>query len=98
MAYEQIVEDETVREMASWPQGRPFPTLPSAMRITLNAILRAVFGAEGAEFDELRALLPKMVTLGSRLAGVPVPKFGGRIGPWARFYAMRREYDRSSTA
>ncbi|MGB3437588.1 MAG: cytochrome P450 [Actinophytocola sp.] len=93
VAYEQIVEDETVREMASWPRGRPFPTLPSAMRITLNAILRAVFGAEGQEFDELRALLPKMVTLGSRLAAVPVPKFGGRIGPWARFYAMRREYD-----
>jgi cytochrome P450 len=92
-AYERIVEDETVREMASWPQGRPFPVLPSAMRITLNAILRAVFGAEGEEFDELRDLLPRMVTLGSKLAAAPIPKFGGRFGPWARFFAMRREYD-----
>ena len=92
-AYEAIFEDETVREMASWPQGRPFPVLPSMMRITLNAILRAVFGAEGKEFDELRDLLPRMVTLGSMLAAAPIPKFGGRIGPWARFYRMRREYD-----
>jgi cytochrome P450 len=92
-AYEAIFEDETVREMASWPQGRPFPVLPSMMRITLNAILRAVFGAEGKEFDELRDLLPKMVTLGSMLAAAPIPKFGGKAGPWARFYRMRREYD-----
>jgi cytochrome P450 len=93
-AYEGIFEDETVREMASWPRGGPFPVLPSMMRITLNAILRAVFGAEGREFDDLRALLPKMVELGSRLAAVPIPKFRGRFGPWARFFAMRREYDR----
>ncbi len=93
-AYERIFEDETVREMASWPHGRPFPVLPSMMRITLNAILRTVFGAEGKEFDELRDLLPRMVTLGSRLAAVPIPKFGGKFGPWARFFAMRREYDR----
>src|SRR3989440_3234697 len=46
-AYEKVVEDETVRELASWPHGRPFATLPSMMRITLNVILRAVFGAEG---------------------------------------------------
>src|SRR5699024_7753719 len=48
-AYERIVEDETVREMASWPSGTAFPVMPSTMRITLNVILRAVFGAEGEE-------------------------------------------------
>lgn len=93
-AYERIVEDETVRELARWPENRAFPTLPSMMRITLNAILRAVFGAEGAEFDRLRALLPRFVTLGSRLAVVPVPKVHwGRLSPWGRFAAMRRDYD-----
>ena len=60
--------------MASWPEGSPFPVMPSTMRITLNAILRAVFGAEGAEFDELRELLPDMVTVGSRIALLPIPK------------------------
>jgi len=91
-AYEQIIEEETVRELATWPEGRPFATLPSMMRITLNVILRAVFGAEGAEFDQLRDLLPRAVSLGSRLAVLPLPR-SGKWGPWSRFWAMRREYD-----
>ncbi|WP_410642605.1 cytochrome P450 [Amycolatopsis sp. lyj-346] len=91
-AYEKIVEEETVRELATWPEGKAFATLPSMMRITLNAILRAVFGAEGAEFAELRELLPPFVTLGSRLAVLPIPK-RGRFNPWRRFERMRREYD-----
>ena len=45
--YESIIEEETLREIADWPEGTAFATLPSTMRITLNAILRAVFGAEG---------------------------------------------------
>jgi cytochrome P450 family 138 len=64
------------------------------MRITLNTILRAIFGAEGDEFAELRRLLPPLVTLGSRLAALQVPQTGGgRWNPWARFRAMRRDYD-----
>jgi cytochrome P450 len=93
-AYERIVAEETRRETASWPQGQPFPTLPSTMRITLNIILRAVFGAQGAQLDELRALLPSAIRLGSKLAVVPVPAVDlGRWSPWGRFWAMRREYD-----
>jgi hypothetical protein len=64
------------------------------MRITLSAILRAVFGAEGAEFEALRTLLPPMVTLGSRLAVLPAPGSAlGRYGPWQRFRRYRREFD-----
>jgi cytochrome P450 len=93
-AYEKIVEDEAVREMASWPQGRAFPTLPSMTRITMNIILRAVFGAEGAEFSELRELLPRMIKIGSWLACLPEPRLDfGRWGPWGRYAAIRREYD-----
>src|SRR5437879_3296482 len=93
-AYEKVIEDETVRELASWPRGRAFATLPSMMRITLNAILRAVFGAEGAELSELRDLLPRLVKLGSRLAVVPIPRVDyGRWSPWGRMWAVRREYD-----
>ncbi len=93
-AYEKVVEEETARELASWPQGPAFATLPSMMRITLNAILRAVFGAERAEFAGLRELLPPLVTLGSRLAALPIPRADwGRWSPWGRFGAMRRDYD-----
>jgi cytochrome P450 len=64
------------------------------MRITLGVILRAVFGAEGAELDQLRGLLPRMVALGSRLALLPVPRVElGGLSPWGRFRVMRRRYD-----
>ncbi len=92
--YEAIIEQETLRETANWPEGQPFPTLPSMMHITLNAILRAVFGADGAELDELRRLIPPWVTLGSRLAAMPKPKRNyGRYSPWGRLDEWRRQYD-----
>jgi cytochrome P450 len=93
--YESIVEEEVLRETASWPQGREFATQPSMMRITLNVILRAVFGAQGAEFDELRRLLPPMVTLGSRLAMLPpwARRIPGRRSLGGRYEAYRRRYD-----
>ena len=92
--YENIIEEETLREIAGWPEDRPFATLPSMMHITLNAILRAVFGADGAELDELRRLIPPWVTLGSRLAALPIPKRNyGRFSPWGRLAEWRRQYD-----
>ncbi len=92
--YETIIEEETLRETAGWPEGKPFATLPSTMRITLNAILRAVFGAEGAELDELRRIIPPWVTLGSRLAALPKPaRTYGRYSPWGRLVEWRRRYD-----
>jgi cytochrome P450 family 138 len=92
--YESIIEEETLREIADWPQGTSFATLPSTMRITLNAILRAVFGAQGAELDELRRIIPPWVTLGSRLATLPKPsRTYGRYSPWGRLAEYRRRYD-----
>jgi cytochrome P450 family 138 len=92
--YETIIEEETLREIANWPQGTPIATLPSTMRITLNAILRAVFGAEGAELDELRRIIPPWVTLGSRLATLPKPPTAYlRFTPWGRLAQWRARYD-----
>ncbi|HWF27945.1 MAG TPA: cytochrome P450 [Mycobacterium sp.] len=92
--YEAIIEEETLREAAGWPEGRPFAAMPSTMRITLNAILRAVFGADGAELDELRRIIPPWVTLGSRLAALPKPRRTyGRFSPWGRLAEWRRQYD-----
>jgi cytochrome P450 len=93
--YEAIVEEEVMREIAGWPEGVEFATLPSMMHITLNAILRAVFGAEGAAFDELREALPKAVAVGSRLAILPKffrRDFGPR-SPGGAMHRYRRRYD-----
>lgn len=93
--YEQIVEEEVMREIATWPEGHEFQTLQPMMRITLNAILRTVFGAQGDALDELRELLPPAVMLGSRLAVLPafVRRNLGHWSPWGRFLAYRRRYD-----
>ncbi|GAS99309.1 cytochrome P450 [Mycolicibacterium canariasense] len=92
--YERIFEEETLREAANWPVGQEFSTLEPMMRITLNAILRAVFGADGAHLDDLRRIIPPWVTLGSRVATLPAPKRNfGRWSPWGRLAEYRRQYD-----
>ena len=94
-SYEGIIEEEVLRETASWPEGREFEAMPSMMRITLNAILRTVFGAEGAALDELRELLPGMVLYASRLA--VFSRFArrdfGRWSPGGKLTANRERYD-----
>lgn len=92
--YETIFEEETLRESANWPEGQAFPTLEPMMRITLNAILRAVFGADGEQLDELRRIIPPWVTLGSRVASLPAPsRTYGRLSPWGRLAEYRKQYD-----
>ena len=95
VGYEAIVEEEVMREIAGWPEGREFETLEPMMRITLNAILRAVFGAQGSAFDELRQLLPPMVPLASRMAVMPpaLRKDLGPWSPWGRVQQSRRRYN-----
>src|ERR1700739_1484295 len=92
--YESIIEEETLRETAGWPEGRPVATLPSMMHITLNAILRAVVGADGAALEGRWRFTPPWVTLGSRLAALPKPtRTYGRFSPWGRLEGWRRQYD-----
>ena len=94
-SYEDIVEEEVMRELSTWPEGEEFATLPSMMRITLNAILRTVFGAEGAAFEELRDLLPPMVLRASRLTVLPpfARRDYGRWSPGRRVETLRQRYD-----
>ena len=92
-AYERIVEEETLREIAMWPEGIEFESLEPMMRITLNVILRGVFGADGAELEGLRDVVPKWVTLASRLALLPVPRTSALWNPWRRLDSYRRTYE-----
>lgn len=93
-SYARIFEEETLAEMATWPVGEDFPTLEPMMRITLNAILRAVFGAEDDDFDDLRRIIPPLVKLGSMLTALPpLQKDWGPRSPWMRFMALREQYN-----
>lgn len=91
-SYEHIIEEEVMRETAIWADGQEFETVPAMMRITLNAILRAVFGARGATLDELREILPPAVELGAWVAVMPpwARRFDGPFSPRARLEKHRR--------
>jgi cytochrome P450 len=94
-SYEHIIEDEVMREIATWPEGREFKTLPSMTSITLGAILRAVFGAEGPALDELRDLVPPMAALVGPFLAVP-PSLRRDLGRWSlggRYLRYRRRFD-----
>src|SRR6478752_6919268 len=94
--YEKVIEEETLRESANWPEGKEFRTLEPMNRITLNVILRTVFGADGAELDYLRKIIPPWAKLGSRMATLPEPPYTlGRYSPWGRLAEFRRNFDRS---
>jgi cytochrome P450 len=72
-AYESIMREAADREIDAWPVGEPFELLPSMQALTLDVIMRAVFGvAEGRRYDDLRAALRDMLAPISRPVGVLV--------------------------
>lgn len=96
--YEKIIAEATLRECANWPEGKEFRTLEPMSRITLNVILRAIFGAGAADspdLNRLRTLVPPYMRLGQVMAFVPPPPtWAGRHGPWARLDRYRAAIDR----
>jgi cytochrome P450 family 135 len=57
-SYEGVVGEVVSAEIDSWPLGREFPIHTAMQSITLEVILRAVFGiADGPRLDRLRLLL-----------------------------------------
>lgn len=96
-AYEPIVRDAAAWEIGRWPADRAFPAHPSMQAITLEVILRAVFGvADAHRRERLRALLAELLvgtaSAALQLAVIVSRRFGGP-DPRARFYALAREID-----
>jgi cytochrome P450 len=46
--YGEVMREITEREIATWPRDRPFPAWPRMQAITLEVIIRAVFGVDDA--------------------------------------------------
>ncbi|HEY2604059.1 MAG TPA: cytochrome P450 [Thermoleophilaceae bacterium] len=67
-AYEEAMRESTDRAIDSWPLDRTFALLPSMQQLTLDVILRAVFGVEaGQRQDDLKRALRALVEpVGSR--------------------------------
>jgi cytochrome P450 len=93
--YERIVEDEVLRETANWPQGQEFETLSTITHLTLNAIMRATFGERADALDELRVVIPPLITLGSLMQRMhPIVRGEyGRWSPGSKLAGYRRRFD-----
>jgi cytochrome P450 len=92
--YEDLIAEIATAEIDPWPEGAEIETVGPMQRITLQAILRAVFGAEGAQLHALERLIPPWTALGSRLASVEWLQHDlGRWSPWGRFLRLRSRID-----
>ncbi len=93
--YEAITAEETLRESANWPEDEEFRTLEPMTRITLNVMLRILFGADATELEKLREIIPPYMKLGQLMAFVPAPpRWTGRRGPWGKLDELRKALDR----
>jgi cytochrome P450 len=96
-AYESTVRDVVAREVESWPEGEPFAVHPSMQRVTLEVILRAVFGVTDRErrtrlADRLGLLLAKTASAGLQFAILASRRLGAP-DPLMRLQGLRREID-----
>ncbi len=70
-----LMRELAVGEVESWPREQPIALHPRLQRLTLEIILRAVFGLErGAQLDALRELMANVLAFGeSPLSLMPPP-------------------------
>ena len=89
-----VVERVAADDVATWPQGTTFAVHDHFNAVSLEVILRIVFGvSEDARLDRLRPLLSKLVRIGPVIVvGWMYPKLE-RIGPWRRFAKLREQVD-----
>jgi cytochrome P450 len=87
-----VVAEVAEREVASWPRDEPLQLHPRLQALTLEIILRAVFGVDpGGRFERLREKLDSILELGATPSSMlPVLQRGRR---WRRFVRDREEAD-----
>jgi len=96
-AYENVVGEIAEGEVDRWPPGQPFALHPRMQAVTLEVILRAVFGVTDPERRErLRLLLPQLLARTSSPSmqfRVLLARRARRPGPLAKLHDLNREID-----
>jgi cytochrome P450 len=93
-----LMEEVAESEVATWPRGTAFQTHSRFQDLTLEIILRAVFGLDpGRRLEDLRSLLTGMMEFGTKW-GSMIPQLrkdflGLGISPFPRFVALRERAD-----
>ena len=92
-----LMAELTEREIACWPQEQPLALHPRLQQLTLEIVLRAVFGLEhGAKLDRLRELLTQVLEFAENpilLSPFVQRALAGR-GPMGRLERSGEEADR----
>jgi cytochrome P450 len=91
-----LVTEVAEREAERWPLGEPVALHPRLQALTLEIILRAVFGLDpGPRLDALRERLTTILELGARPYGMLpfLQRDLGPLTPFARFARLRDEVD-----
>jgi cytochrome P450 len=87
-----LLEDMTERQVAAWPMDEPLALHPRLQELTMEVILRAVFGLDpGSRLDAIRGRLAKNLEMGAK-PGSMLP-FLQRGRPWEEFMRRRDETD-----
>jgi cytochrome P450 len=86
--YEQVIVEATRRDMAAWPVASPMSLHERTRAITLEVILRAVFGVEAERMDRVRtavgALLVPVHPLTIVMLALRLPRPGRPAGAFGR--------------
>ena len=95
-----LIAEVADREVASWPRGEPFRLGPRLQRLTMEIILRVVFGLDpGERLDALRERLSAVLAFGDRPISLLPPPPGRlqaileRHGPFASFVRLQEQAD-----
>jgi cytochrome P450 family 135 len=93
-AWASVVADVAADTVARWPIDTPFPVHPDLNDISLEVILRIVFGVtDDRRLAILRPLLQQLIRIGPLIfLGWLYPQLD-RIGPWRRFNAIKARTD-----
>ena len=92
-----LMAEVAEREAASWPRDVPIPLHRRLQALTLEVILRAVFGLDpGERLDAVRDRLTRILDIGARPLSMlpPLQRDFGPIKPYAEFDRLSEEADR----
>jgi cytochrome P450 len=94
-AYGDEIQEIADRDIDRWPVGEPFALRPRTQRITLDVILRTVFGLRGAErFALAQRLVDEFARRSHAVLLFPaLRRRFGRFSPFARFERARNALD-----
>jgi cytochrome P450 len=95
-SYERIMAEVAAAEIESWPAGQPYAVRPAMQRITLEVIMRTVFGVQDeARREPLRRMLANLLEWGSNPSRMALLATLGpaRIGRLRAFQKVRAPAD-----